>query len=415
MKLSRLSFVSAFFAALAACAFFAGCSGSSENNNDGGDAEADIETTADAEQETLPPFDDPAEAGKYGIGIIKATVTDAARNNRTLPCLIWYPSYEETEPFYYQDAFRRDNVNENATPAAADAPYPLLVFSHGNSGMAEQSWTMMEFFAAHGFVVASCDHVGNTAADFAKDNDAAEKAMPQSVYDRPLDITLLIDNLLVWNKQDGHALKGIINPDKIAMSGHSFGGYTTMRVSGASLSVEAFKEACVKDPLATLCDYLTGYDLSMIKDGQSMDARVKTAVPLAPAGFQFFQAAGVEPIKIPMMLMVGDGDHTCPLDGETQPMYDSLKTPKALVTVVKAAHMSFTNLCAIVGGINDYLRREGCDKEKFISADETYKAVNRYALAWIRRYLYDDARYDEILKPTDPAAHGISATIQIKQ
>ncbi len=382
-----------------------GCGGEDTeiSNTDGDQEHAE-------EQESA--FDDPEQAGKYNVGAIHTTFYDAERD-RELPGIIWYPTNATSgEPIYYQDLIRRDNVFENAPVAEEDAPYPLMVFSHGNGGVAEQSWTLTEYLARHGFIVAACDHIGNTAADW-NDSEEGKRKVPQSVHDRPLDISTMIDNLLEWNQTKENMFHGKIDSEHIAASGHSLGGFTTLLVCGAYLHFQRFKESCTSKPDDELCNLLNEYDTSPIQDGIHGDDRVKVGISYAPAGYMMFEDDGIQQIKIPMMIVGGERDGTCTMQDEIQPIYNALNPPKALLEIENAGHMSFTNMCDLFGGISDYLREEGCG-EGFVSPEDMFKTLNRYSLAFLRRFLYDDSRYDEYLSQSYADRAGLPAIFESK-
>ena len=379
------------------------------NQPDGDVTDGDTET--DAEQPL--PFDDPEQPGSYGMGAMDITVTyedpDVPGRMRELPCVVWYPARETGEIYYYDGWYPAENVYDSVAPDTSGAPYPVVAFSHGNSGMHVQSWTMMEYLVSHGFVVGSCNHVGNTAADW---NMYGKAAVPQSIHDRPYDVRALIDHLLAMGG-DGKKLAGMMDDSRIAASGHSLGGCTTLAVAGAGLGITAFKTWCTDHQDYEFCSYLTEYDTSMIKDGIVGDPRVKAAVAYAPASYQFFtHDGGLGKLTIPMMIMGADRDGTCPVDTESRPIYGELGSEhKALVIVNNAAHMSFSNMCDLIGGVNEYLREEGCGDD-FDDPQDIFHSINHYTLAFLRRYLDDDSRYDRYLNADDPADYDLNATVE---
>jgi len=398
-------------------AVFVACDGDDApaNQPDGDVADGDItdgDTEADAEEPL--PFDDPEEPGPYGMGATEITVTyedpDVPGRMRELPCVVWYPAKEQGETFYYDGWYPAEAVYDSVAADTSGAPYPVMAFSHGNSGMHVQSWTMMEYLVTHGFVVGSCNHVGNTAADW---NEFGKAAVPQSIHDRPYDVSALIDHMLAMGEEDGGLLSGMTDEDRIAASGHSLGGYTTLAVAGASLETQKFIAWCAENPDFEFCSYLTNYDTGMIKDGVVGDSRVKAAVSYTPASYRFFDGDnGLSKLTIPTMIMGGDRDGTCPVDTEARPIYYGLGSEhKAFVIVNNSAHMSFSNMCDLIGGVNEYLRDEGCGDD-FDDPKDIFHSINHYTLAFLRRYLDDDARYDKYLNADDPATYNLNATVE---
>ncbi|RJO65925.1 MAG: hypothetical protein C4523_14650 [Myxococcales bacterium] len=398
------------WALLICVAAFAACDSNEEQTTDGdGDAateDGDTEgETADGDEDgdaDAPPFDDPDAPGPYAVGAINETVAyddpDVAGRTRELPCTVWYPAQTGGEAFRYDGWLVRDNVYADAEPDAGGAPYPLFAFSHGNSGIAEQSWTLVEYLVAHGFVVISCNHVGNTAGDW----DVSTVA--QAVHDRPLDVSAAISHALAKSEAADSRLFGLIDEARIAAGGHSLGGYTTLMVCGGSMHFQAYLTECAEDPSLHICDWLTDYDTSMVKDGAVGDPRVKAGVAYAPAGYGFFAADepnGLEAIAIPMLIVGAERDGTCPMDSEVRPIYEALPgADKRLATLMNAAHMSFTDFCEMVGGSSEYFAEEGC-APGFATPAEAFAAMDRLTLAFLRRHLDGDARYDAYLTPVD--------------
>jgi len=420
--------------------FFAACGGDESSSGNDGDSDAeesavdgdessdgDVEIDGDAAEQgeqleetdgdtesEEPYFDDPRAAGKYHVGATKITVNyedpDVAGRMRELPCVVWYPTMdEEGDNFLVDDWWERDGIFDTAAPYLGDAPYPMIAFSHGNSGLAEQSWTLMEYMASHGFVLVSCNHVGNTAGDWQQDG---KEKVPQSVHDRPYDVRFMVETMVERNSTAGDMFEGLIDPERIGASGHSLGGFTTLVASGAELHFQQYAAQCEADPSKNFCEYLE-VDCSVVKDGRFPCERIKAAVAFAPAGYGFFDGAtGLSKIEIPTLIMGGDRDGTCPMDSEIIPIYQALAVEeKVLVTCINTGHMSFSNICNLVGPINDYLKQEGCG-EGFSTQDEVFDVMGHYSLAFFRRYLDGDTRYDQYLSADDPSRWSLKATVE---
>lgn len=55
----------------------------------------------------------------------------------------------------------------------------------------------------------------------------------QGMYNRPLDLSFALSRLLEANRLAGHLLHGLTQPNRIAASGHSLGGYAALVLGGA--------------------------------------------------------------------------------------------------------------------------------------------------------------------------------------
>ncbi len=138
--------------------------------------------------EDLPPPDGPLPVGVRDFLLIDGNrlgvLADAADEPRKLLVRVWYPAepvagakprsyftHAEAEatasglgnligaPFllrYLKHAYT--NAVEDAPPAAADEPRPVVVYSHGYTSFAGQNAALMENLASHGYLVFSVHH-----------------------------------------------------------------------------------------------------------------------------------------------------------------------------------------------------------------------------------------------------------------
>jgi predicted dienelactone hydrolase len=271
---------------------------------------------------------DPFARGPLPAGVRTLFLHDRSRNDRSLPVEVWYPataahagadqaantqdSYEVLPGFppVTQDAVR------DAAPQAGS--YPLVMFSHGFGGHRRQSTFLCTHLASHGYVVAACDHTGNTLLDVAQFAMLARSGgeIPDTdtmirdfVSDRPADISAALDQLL-----DGAAtdLRALIDPERIGMAGHSFGGWTTL--------------------VAT-----------------ARDRRIRAALPLAPAGGTTWMPvealrAGLDFAwgrEVPTLFVVADRDSLLPLDGMRELLTRTPSQGKRMVVLENTDHMHF--------------------------------------------------------------------------
>ena len=269
---------------------------------------------------------DPFARGPFPVGVRTASLTDPARQ-RLLPTEVWYPATdayagqdvaESTRDMYeflpglppvWQEAAR------NAAPRRGS--YPLIAFSHGFGGHRRQTTFLCTHLASHGYVVAAPDHTGNTIFDIIQMVMALHSgaAMPdptaivkEFIVARPADIRFMIDRTL-----DGTAgnLASIIDANRVGMTGHSFGGWTTLVVT-----------AC--------------------------EPRICAALPLAPAG-------GSSPLPaellqrsltfewgrdVPTLFLVAERDSLLPLAGMRE-LFEKIRGTKKMVVLKNADHMHF--------------------------------------------------------------------------
>ena len=197
---------------------------------------------------------DPFERGMHPVGTRSFAWPDTARD-RLLPVDVWFPATDAHRGQDLDDATRdrykplpmSPEVTQDAVRDAAALPgrHALVVFSHGFGGEKRQSTHLCTHLASHGFAVAAMDHVGNTTTDMMQmqmeGTPPDANVVQRFMADRPADASFVIDRMLA-----GDALLEI-DPERIGISGHSFGGWTTLQTTGA-------------------------------------DERIRAALPLAPAG-----------------------------------------------------------------------------------------------------------------------------------
>ncbi|NNE74017.1 MAG: alpha/beta fold hydrolase [Acidimicrobiales bacterium] len=325
------------------------------------------------------------ELGPWAIGYETFELVDAARGDRTLPVDVWYPVDADDAvgvPKAQLDLFVADYELEYALDApepAGKGRFPLVVFSHGSGGFRSQSWFYMQHLASHGYVVVAPDHVGNTALDGFFGTQIPGSEM---VTLRPQDISFVMDEILAMNEDDDHRYDNLINERRIAVAGHSFGGYTALAIAGG---VEAL--------------------------GLEADERVDAIIPLAGAS-NGMSDVDLENIDIPTLFLSSTDDVTVPLDPGTVRPFDLISSRRAYrVDILSGGHNSFVNICDLVdvlleAGLPDVLlaqlissAEEGCGAD-LINIDEAHRLTNLYSVAFLNdvfnrpgrnaRYLTDD-------------------------
>ena len=276
---------------------------------------------------------DPIAPGPYPVGVTRltATYTSSFSGERPITIEVWYPAA----------ASAAGQPLEAVFDAVRDAPhaggrFPLLVFSHGSGGIRFQSVPYTRHLATHGFIVAAPDHYGNTLGNNTQ-------SLATLAFDRPRDVSFVLDQLLDAATVPA-ILRGHIDPLHIGITGHSFGGYTSVAVA-----TDAFND---RDP------------------------RVKASVPLAPALF-FVTPAILDQARIPFMIMGGTLDTVTPFVANQLTPYGGLGTPKYLIEITDGVHLTFSNACGAA------------------CADDQ---VNGYATAFFKTYLMNDDRFEPLLQ-----------------
>jgi predicted dienelactone hydrolase len=306
--------------------------------------------------------------GPLPVGV---RVQSVAMPNRTAPALVWYPAQPGTGagPCLYNTDVR-GHALLNAEPDRSSAPYPLIVFSHGMGGCAPQHVFFNENLASYGYVVVAPDHeegamchiegppeIGPARMSWVTIKHALDlsgvvmdlfgEMMKQRQYDfsyRPAEIKATLDSALQWNQADGHFLRGLIDPARIGMAGHSLGGFTTLMIGGMPFLCDGKKPAAdqcnldhvglrnVPDPCCF--DYVSSRDPYYYRD-----PRIKAMLIMSPAILYSHLPEAAAKIQIPIMIINGDKTFEVPWE-PLQTIYDHAPAPKYLVRLKQVDHMT---------------------------------------------------------------------------
>jgi predicted dienelactone hydrolase len=267
-----------------------------------------------------------AEFGPFPIGVKTLQLVDPSRMNvrgtgpRPVTVEVYYPSTAAAVAGVPKDVVQVLGVDIVATPAFRDVDrtpgtFPLVLFSHGNDGIRFQSFFFAAHLASHGFVVVAPDHHGNTFVD-----QLLGIVDPLSAINRPRDISFLIDQFLAFNGEPGNFFEGAIDPARIGLSGHSFGGYTTFAIAGGPFALGTFT-----------------------------DARVKAIFPQAPP-FTPFTDDFFATISVPTLVVGGSIDVTLPFEENQQRPFDDLHAGASVVglaELIDAGHFTFSDFCEV--------------------------------------------------------------------
>lgn len=331
--------------------------------------------------------------GPYRVGYRSEPFTYEANDGsgeRTLRAAIWYPTRATTgDDVLYAGVLAATGVLGGAAPVADAGALPVVVFSHGNSGFAEQSFFLTELLATRGYLVIAIDHTGNTAFD--------RGGPPAAIFHwRPADVSAAIDHLEALPA--GDALAGLAS-DRIAVAGHSFGGYTTLAVGGAGFAVDAVLAFCQVGTLpADACTSFEG-NQALYRAG-FLDARVDALIPMAPGATQVFGAHGVADVALPTLLMTGGMDRTTTNADEGDPTWAQLaaRAGNLRVDLATAGHFTFSDACELPLGIG---ADDGCGPDN-IPWGQAHAIINAYAVAFLARTLRGDDAGAAVL---DGSAH----------
>ena len=262
----------------------------------------------------------------------------ATAEARALDVAFWYPA--DGGPA----AMLGDNkafVGVSVVKDGAMQPglHPLVVLSHGYGG----NWTNQMWLAAelvrHGYVIAAPNHPGTTTRDM----DPSEGA---KLWQRPRDIAHVIDALIA-----DPALG--VAADRIAVIGHSLGGWTAIEAAGGRFDADQFAAECQAHPALAACDVYR--ELGVGCDAQARaalgqdlkDARIKAAVSLDLGLARGFDPASLAAIDVSVLVIAaGSENPKIPAKLESRYLADHLPAAHTrYVEIAEAQHFSFLALC----------------------------------------------------------------------
>jgi dienelactone hydrolase len=184
--------------------------------------------SASAQGPAPAAFELPTPSGRFAIGTTSWRLTDRSRPEtfagagefRQVEVIAWYPATRgrgatapylregpgEVRPFAKlfgaEDAFDkvqtvRTHAELDAAPAAAPRRFPVLVFSHGYTGMPSSYTALMEELASHGYAVLSVVHPYESGAATLADGRIVSMNGPDGTFRQGIQ-----EVLAEWGAED---------------------------------------------------------------------------------------------------------------------------------------------------------------------------------------------------------------------
>lgn len=279
--------------------------------------------------------DGPYDAGARVLSLTRPSSVDG--EPRELETVVWYPAPPGSgDP----DSLYGAVVEAPVDPTGG--PHPIVLFSHGSCGFERQSLFLTPWLASHGFVVVAPPHPGNTLFEYPGCGRPA--ATGASAVERPDDMIFVLDTILAENEDPSSPFGGILDPDAIAMSGHSFGGFTTFLVT-------------------------------------ERDDRIKAAIPLAAA------APPEGRLAVPSLTLIGEVDSVVANERNVAAFRRSV-APKWLVSIRNAGHYAPSDSC---------FPGPDCEGPGVLEQDEAHARVKRWVLPFLKVVLEGDATFTPFL------------------
>ncbi|APC18531.1 dienelactone hydrolase [Pseudomonas frederiksbergensis] len=274
------------------------------------------------------------------VGFQSSTLADS-HNDRALEMVVWYPSATTaTTQLIADDAvFVGASAVRDAPPAAGK--HPLVVLSHGYRGnWSNQIW-LASALAHKGYIVAAINHPGSTT------HDRSPQAAAQ-LWQRPVDLSRAIEAVTTQPEKFG-----LVANDRIAVVGHSLGGWTALEIAGARFDPDRFARDCKAHPQLSSCTVyqrMNPASTSALKAGLAADLRDKrvTAVVTLDLGLsRGLTDESLAALPVPA-LVIAAGVPSQDLPAQLESANLAKRLPQAssrYVEISDASHFSFLSLC----------------------------------------------------------------------
>jgi len=320
------------------------------------DLPADPGTDAGGDPDAPPlPCQDPRSPGPYAVGFDDLLLPDPQRGG-DLHARVHYPATV---------------AGQGTEPDRSHAPWPLVILSHGFLLTPGAFDPLAAHLASHGFVVLapthrdSIDYVAPRLVDACAAIPKAEQwarlgegfrmlLEPDHAHRRVGDVSALIDDAQALQGGDG-PLAGMLDLTRVGFAGHSFGAFTGLIASGATLHVDHVQERCLEEPTVAdimkmgIMPFLTCQVLALTSPEKRpdrltiRDPRVKALVEMAGPVEVLWGPAfeGFGTVEVPLMALFTTTDEAVPFDTGPALLADALPAPAYLLAFAGGNHGNF--------------------------------------------------------------------------
>lgn len=331
-----------------------------------------------------------ARPGPFAVGVRRLVLTDPSREDpltgghRAFVTEVWYPAAEsarggKTVSFFeffepHREAGEMFVRHFGGDPEAIErrfrslavrdaerreGRFPLLVFSHGNGGVRHQNIQQLDHLASHGYIIATPDHTGNCGVTVIDDKiiQYDRGGRQRAMVDRPRDCSYIIDHLLAESARAEGWLAGAIDPERIGVLGHSFGGLTSCQMAAS-------------------------------------DPRVKAILPMT--------LGAMKTTSIPVLLMLGEEDRTLQKVGNVASIsyLMSCTGPRHLLVLKRGGHFTYSDMDVINPEFGDGIGKDkkGDPPFEYLPSSLAKEIINVYSVAFFDHYLRGDAKAGALLR-----------------
>ncbi len=293
----------------------------------------------------------PTEYGPYDVGVRMRSISrpsDTDTTTRVMDVYIWYPAdpiigfWVEALQGYWESRV-----------VLGDTARPVVFYSHGACGHPLASVYYTSFLPSWGFVTVATMHPGSM---FGEEDCLDSAALGDTWINRPGDVDFtrrwLIDLSL-----DSAGLFGVLDTNRIGMSGHSFGARTTYAM-------------------------LNRYDYFLAGLAFSGNYVDRFGAPMNCM-------EDIRGISQPIMIQNGTYDFGLTHTSASE-IFDTLDSPKYWVEIHRATHSAWSDTCTIE--LDPF-----CGADSVLDYEIGHEIIRKYSLAFLMRYVMGDSRFDDYL------------------
>lgn len=246
--------------------------------------------------------------------------------------------------------------------AAAPGPFPVVLFSHGFSGIRVQSSFLTSHLASWGMIVVAPDHPSRALPDVLLGTATGDRAGAVDDLLRSLEL------LQAENATAGSRFEGRVDAERVGVVGHSAGGGTSIAAA--------------------------------------LDPRIDGYVSLSAGG----PAEGAAYPVTPSLFVAGSLDAVVPPAERTMPAFAGAPSPSTYVELAATGHQGFTDFCTFgngtgiigiaeasgLGGLLDAqpqfrtLGEDGCLPPN-VPVDQAFPVIRHSTTSFLRALFANDA------------------------
>ena len=368
--------------AMAACSSDGGSAdpGTTAPTDSGSAPSTESPTTAEATTTTVSPAELAqafTQPGEYPVGVTTLQLDKGPLVE------VWYPAVPGTtgtETYDVRD-FTPDVIKAILTgdvpasysypagrdAAVADGEFPVVLFSHGFTGIRVQSSFLTSHLASYGMIVVSPEHPSRDLTNVLGGTASGDRA------DSVDDLLQSLDLITAQDADPASMFSGHVDVSRVAAVGHSAGGGTVLGAA-ADNRVDGYVSLA------------SGVLLGGGGDGSTTTTVDPGSLPDKPS---FFMAGAV--------------DQVVPVDKVTRPSFEAVPSPSLLWVVDGVGHNGFDDFCTFgngkgiigvaeasgLGGLLDAqpalrkLGEDGCIPPA-VDVNTTFPVINHAVTAWLR-------------------------------